>query len=132
MASERVVEVHLRWGDADSFGHINNVVFFRLLEEARARVLSEAGPETEFLTTGVVVVEQRLTYRAPLHYRVEPVAVGMTVSEVGNSSFRLESRIFDPVDGTVFADGYVALVAYSAQSGAPRRLSDAERHWLGA
>ena len=39
MSIEHVVDIDLRWGDADSFAHVNNVVFFRYLEEARARVI---------------------------------------------------------------------------------------------
>ena len=42
MSIEHVVDIDLRWGDADSFAHVNNVVFFRYLEEARARVIPES------------------------------------------------------------------------------------------
>ncbi len=132
MATERVVEVDLRWADMDVFGHVNNVVFFRLLEEARAKVLTDAGSATEFLTTGVVVGEQQLRYLAPLDYSYTSVSVGMTVDHLGTSSFRLQSRIFDSATGTVFASGYVSLVAYSAAGQSPRELSPTEREWLSS
>ena len=132
MAIERVVNVSLRWSDMDAFGHVNNVVFFRLLEEARAKVLSEAGNTTEFLTTGVVVGEQMLRYLAPLDYRQETVAVGMTVDHIGTSSFRLASRIFEPNSGGDFAAGYVSLIAYSVATQSPRPLTDSEMTWLSA
>jgi len=130
VAIERMVDVQLRWSDIDTFGHVNNVVFFRLLEEARAKVLREAGDTTEFLTTGVVVGEQMLRYLAPLDYRQETVAVGMRVDHVGTSSFRLASRIVDPASGTEFASGYVSLIAYSFAAQSPRPLTDSERDWL--
>ena len=130
MSSEHVVDIDLRWGDADAFGHVNNVVFFRYLEEARARVIPETGPGSTILSGGLVVAEQQLKYLAPLHYRQAPVQVGMRVDHVGGSSFRLACRVFDATSGTVFAEGFVALVTYNFTTGAPRKLSEDERAWL--
>jgi acyl-CoA thioester hydrolase len=130
MALERVVDVSLRWGDSDTFQHINNVVFFRLLEEARARVIPESGPGSTLLTNGLVVREQSLTYLVPLHYRKEKIAVGMTVDTVGGSSFRFACRIFDPLSSQVFASGFVSLVAFDFTTSRPRRLTPDEREWL--
>ena len=130
MLQEHIVEIDLRWGDADAFGHVNNVVFFRYLEEARARVIPESGPGSTILSGGLVVAEQQLKYLAPLHYRKAPVQVGMTVDHVGGSSFRLACRVFDAQSGTVYAEGFVALVTYNFTIGAPRKLSSDERAWL--
>jgi acyl-CoA thioester hydrolase len=132
MSHERVVDVALRWGDSDAFAHVNNVVFFRLLEEARARVIPQDGPGSTILKNGLVVAEQQLKYTAPLHYRAEPVQVGMTVDHIGGSSFRLAARVFDAGSGVVFAKGFVSLVAYDFDRGAPRKLTDDERQWLNA
>ena len=131
MARERIVDVDLRWGDSDAFGHVNNVEFFRLLEEARARVIPTEGPGSTILSGGLVVREQSLTYLAPLHYRQAPVSIGMTVDHIGGSSFRLACRIFDPETSVVFAEGFVSLVAYDFSIKAPRKLSLDERTWLG-
>ena len=130
MSREHVVDIDLRWGDADAFGHVNNVVFFRYLEEARARAIPESGPGSTILSGGLVVAEQQLKYLAPLHYRKAPVQVGMTVDHVGGSSFRLGCRVFDAQSGTVYAEGFVALVTYNFTTGAPRKLSSDERAWL--
>ncbi len=130
MAEERVVDIALRWADADAFGHVNNVVFFRYLEEARARVIPASGPGSTILSGGLVVAEQQLKYLAPLHYRAEPIQVGMSVDHVGGSSFRLACRLFDAASSTVFAQGFVALVTYNFATGSPRKLSADERAWL--
>jgi len=130
MSHERVVDVDLRWGDSDAFAHVNNVVFFRLLEEARARVIPLEGPGSTILSAGLVVAEQQLKYTAPLHYRPQPIQVGMTVDHVGGSSFRLACRVFDAESDSVFASGFVSLVAYDFATAAPRKLSDDERAWL--
>ena len=130
MAEERVVDIALRWGDADAFGHVNNVVFFRYLEEARARIIPASGPGSTILSGGLVVAEQQLKYLAPLHYRTEPIQVGMSVDHVGGSSFRLACRVFDAETGTVFAQGFIALVTYIIATGSPRKLSTGGRAWL--
>ena len=130
MLQEHIVDIDLRWGDADAFGHVNNVVFFRYLEEARARVIPESGPGSTILSGGLVVAEQQLKYLAPLHYRKAPVQVGMTVDHVGGSSFRLACRVFDAQGGAVYAEGFVALVTYNFTTRAPRKLSSDERAWL--
>ncbi len=31
------VEMPLRWGDSDALNHLNNTLYFRLMEEARMR-----------------------------------------------------------------------------------------------
>ena len=130
MAEERVVDIALRWGDSDAFGHVNNVVFFRYLEEARARIIPASGPGPTIPSGGLVVAEQQRKYLAPLHYRTEPIQVGMSVDHVGGSSFRLACRVFDAETGTVFAQGFVALVTYNFAPGSPRKLSTDERAWL--
>ncbi|HIZ99270.1 MAG TPA: thioesterase family protein, partial [Candidatus Janibacter merdipullorum] len=33
-------DVVLRWGDMDAYGHVNNVQYHRLLEEARVRAFA--------------------------------------------------------------------------------------------
>ena len=132
MTIERVVDVALRWGDSDSFAHVNNVVFFRLLEEARARVIPNEGPGSTLLKNGLVVAEQQLKYTAPLHYRLEPISVGMSVDHLGGSSFRLACRVFDASTDVVFAEGFVSLVAYDFATAAPRKLSADERQWLNS
>ena len=130
MSREHIVDIDLRWGDADACGHVNNVLFFRYLEEARARVIPDSGPGSTILSGGLVVAEQQLKYLAPLHYRKAPVQVGITVDHVGGSSFRLACRVFDAQSGTVYAEGFVALVTYNFTTGAPRKLSSDERAWL--
>jgi acyl-CoA thioester hydrolase len=122
----------LRWGDEDRYQHVNNVEFFRLIEEARARWLIVANPSDNLLTHGLLVHEASLTYHAPLHYRIEPVYVELKVSKIGGASIDISCRVIDEAapDSTCYASGYIRLVAYDFDSGAPRRLSQPEREWL--
>ena len=132
MPSERVVDIHLRWGDSDSFDHVNNVEFFRILEEARVRVHRGAEPGSDILENGLLVGEQKLTYRTPLHYRQAPIQVGLTVDHIGGASFRFACRIFDKETETLYAEGHVTSVAFNFDTHSTRKLTDHERQWLEA
>jgi acyl-CoA thioester hydrolase len=131
--SETAIEVQLRWGDMDAFRHVNNIDYFRYLEEARARLFPAEGDGSSFLRRGIVIASQRLEYRSPLVYRREPVLVGLTVSAIGRSSFTLDCRVFDAGSGheeIVYAAGAVVVVTVDRQDGRPRPLEPEERRWL--
>ncbi|WP_424852620.1 acyl-CoA thioesterase [Streptomyces sp. SAI-170] len=71
----------LRWADADAYGHVNNALFPRYMEEARTRMFQEMLPTDEagrrqhaFLVSRSIV-----DYRAPLSYREEPDDVHVRV-----------------------------------------------------
>jgi len=132
MATPHLIPVSLRWGDEDRYGHVNNVVFFRLLEEARARWITSANPQDNLLTHGLLVHHASLTYHRPLNYREDPVWVEVVVSEVGGASIDIDCRVLDSEnpDSTCFASGLVRLVAYDFETKRPRRLDPSSRAWL--
>ena len=37
------VDIPMRWGDSDALNHMNNTVYFRMIEEARVHLLRGAG-----------------------------------------------------------------------------------------
>ena len=56
----------LRWSDMDAYGHVNNVVFLRYLEEARIDFLFR--PDKDF-KQGSVVARHEIDYMRPLVHR---------------------------------------------------------------
>jgi acyl-CoA thioester hydrolase len=134
MPTPHLIPVQLRWGDEDRYGHVNNVVFFRLLEEARARWITGANPEDNLLTHGLLVHEAQLTYHSPLHYREEPVFVELVVTKLGGASIDIACRVLDTTHPAAicFASGHIRLVSYDFDTELPRRLGEAEREWLEA
>ena len=61
----------LRWADMDSFGHVNNVVYLRYLEQARVDWMFETAREAgvEKFSLGTVVARHEIDYKRPLVYR---------------------------------------------------------------
>ncbi|KDC77097.1 thioesterase family protein [Bordetella bronchiseptica MBORD635] len=82
------VDIPLRWGDSDCLNHVNNTIYFRMMEEARVRILYEAGYELpgQF---GVILAHASCDFLRPLTYPGD-VRVTHTVVRIGRSSMDLD------------------------------------------
>jgi acyl-CoA thioester hydrolase len=126
----------LRWGDIDQLHHVNNVKYVDYLQEARGALLhacrEAAGVEAHH-GDAYVVVRHEVTFRAPLRFRFQSVAIESWVSEIRPASFTLDHEIFheDP-DGTrtVYVRARTVLAPFVLATGTPRRLVDLERQAL--
>jgi acyl-CoA thioester hydrolase len=131
------IPIPLRWSDMDAYGHVNNVQFLRLLEDAR--VLAFHGHDSEdggnVVETGVLVARHEIDYLRPLHYRPEPVIVDLWVSSIGAAAFDMQYEVHDlGSERVVYARAESTLVLYDLQKGRPRRFTEAEqvtmKEWL--
>jgi acyl-CoA thioester hydrolase len=120
------VEVPLRWSDMDAYGHVNNVQYLRLLEDARVIGFREWFPDRDVVGGGIVVSRHEIEYLVPLVYRAAPIEVEMWVTSISAAAFDLGYRVIDPpsVGETVYAVAETGLVAYDLGAGRPRRLGD--------
>ncbi|MHA7189848.1 acyl-CoA thioesterase [Arthrobacter sp. MDT2-16] len=127
--------LHLRFGDEDSYGHVNNVRFLQFLEDARVQLMSEAHPGGSFLELVdpdhyALVGRQEIEYRAPLNFSTQPAAVEIWVTAVGASSFDLGYAVRDRMEtegSTTTAIAATTMVLVSRSTGRPVRLSDTQR-----
>jgi acyl-CoA thioester hydrolase len=126
-------DVPLRWSDMDAYGHVNNVQFLRLLEDARVIGFQEwFGDERSVLDQGVLVARHEIEYLAPLKFRHAPIAVDMWATRIGGASFDLAYEVRDPagVGEALYARAETTLVLYSFGDAKPRRLAEAEKATL--
>ena len=131
------VNVPLRWSDMDAYGHVNNVQFLRLLEDARVIGFEEwFGQRRSVLSEGILVARHEIEYLAPLLFRVPPIVVEMWVTSLGGAGFDLGYEVRDGRrDGstsqdTVFARAETTLVLYDFATSRPRRMDEALRSKL--
>ncbi|HEY6796445.1 MAG TPA: acyl-CoA thioesterase [Kineosporiaceae bacterium] len=129
----------LRWSDMDAYGHVNNVQFLRLLEDARVIAFAATGTDDggSVVDTGLVVARSEIEYLAQLVYRPEPVAIDMWVTRVAGASFEMgyevcDERGRDGGDWVVYARASTTLVTYDLARDRPRRLDESERKRLEA
>ena len=89
-------DVPLRWSDMDAYGHVNNVQFLRLLEDARVIGFQEwFGQDRSLLDEGVLVARHEIEYLAPLLFRVPPIVVEMWATKIGGAGFDLAYEVRD-------------------------------------
>lgn len=129
----------LRWSDMDAYGHVNNVQFLRLLEDARVLAFHGHDPDDggEVLNTGLIVARHEIDYLQPLHYRPEPVAIDLWISEISGASFEMCYEVLDEAAGhggepRVYARAESTMVAYDLEAGRPRRISASDQAQLRA
>jgi acyl-CoA thioester hydrolase len=91
------IEIATRFGDLDSYGHINNVSFNRLFEEARVRfslhiremrTLDELNDQAR-----LVLVSSSFSYLREGQYPA-PVTVHVGVISVGRTSYTVGAAMF--------------------------------------
>jgi acyl-CoA thioester hydrolase len=105
-----VIEVPVAWGEMDSFGHVNNIVYFRYFESARMAYLA-AIEFTGATGTGPILASTQCRFRMPLEYP-DTVRVGARVTELGADRFTMHYRVVSMQHAAVAAEGTGLVVAY--------------------
>ncbi|MFF5359448.1 acyl-CoA thioesterase [Streptomyces scabiei] len=115
----------LRWADMDAYGHVNNVVFLRYLEEARIDFLFR--PEKDF-KQGSVVARHEIDYKRQLVHRHRPVDIELWVTEIRAASFTITYEVKDPEQ--VYVRASTVIVPFDFATQRPRRITAEERAFL--
>ena len=75
----------IRWGDMDALGHVNNAVYFRYMETARAAWLSKINIKLGENNESFVIANTFCNYLIPITFP-STITVDTFVANVGNSS----------------------------------------------
>jgi acyl-CoA thioester hydrolase len=119
-------EVPLRWSDIDVLRHLNNVVYFRLMEEARVQLFNGPGIERQ-VGKMMVLAHASCDFLKPMHYPAT-VRLVLTLARMGNSSIDFSvtlARSDDP--DSVCARGRNVMVWADAHSGKAEPWPEAMR-----
>ncbi|MHC0434020.1 acyl-CoA thioesterase [Streptomyces sp. O3] len=134
--TRHVYSCPLRWSDMDAFGHVNNVVFLRYLEEARIDFMFRLAPGdgSPSFSGGSVVARHEIDYVRPLVHRHEPVTVESWVTKIGAASLTIAYEIKDAgvagSPGQVYVRASTVVVPFDLEAQRPRRISAEERSFL--
>ncbi|MEW2548232.1 thioesterase family protein [Streptomyces sp. NPDC047002] len=126
----------LRWADMDAFGHVNNVVFLRYLEEARIDFMFRLAPGdgSASFSGGSVVARHEIDYKLPLVHRYEPVPIELWVTAIRAASLTVAYEVKDPATEETPERLYVrastVVVPYDLDAQRPRRITAEERYFL--
>jgi acyl-CoA thioester hydrolase len=124
-----VHEFHVRFGDIDVLGHVNNCRYLTYLEDARISMF-RLDPQREGREPlrGLVVARHEVDYHRPLLFGPDPVRVETWVTELRIGSFSLAYEIRD--DEHVYVRATSVIVAYDIQKARARRFADDELAFL--
>jgi acyl-CoA thioester hydrolase len=109
----------------DAYGHVNNVVFLRYLEEARIDFLFR--PEKDF-KQGSVVARHEIDYKRQLVHRHTPVDIELWVTEIRAASFTISYEVKDGAE--IYVRASTVIVPFDFETQRPRRITSEEREFL--
>ncbi|MEU0690455.1 acyl-CoA thioesterase [Streptomyces uncialis] len=123
----------LRWSDMDAFGHVNNVVFLRYLEEARIDFMFRLAPGdgSPSFSGGSVVARHEIDYVRPLVHRHEPVVIESWVTSIRAASLTIAYEVKDHEGADeVYVRASTVVVPFDLEAQRPRRITAEEREFL--
>ena len=128
----RLERISTRWGDNDSYRHVNNIVYFAFFDTAVNRALIEAGlldPDTSPVVG--FVVETGCRFFASLAFPDE-VTVGIRVDHLGRSSVRYGLALFRNDEDVASATGRFVHVYVERATNRPVPIPEDVRTFLTA
>ncbi|MFA5606518.1 MAG: thioesterase family protein [Leucobacter sp.] len=130
------VDIELRWGDQDAYGHVNNVAFARFLEEARVRTFwlgsgrEHTGMAGHFREDApgapkMLVASQQIEFLRVLEYSDRPITVELWIGRLGGSSLEVHTEVVDgsAAERRVVARAITTVVTVDGTTFEPCRLS---------
>lgn len=106
----RFYSIGTRWGDHDSYGHVQNVVYYSFFDSAISQFLVERGTlDIDSSPVIGLIVESSCTFFSPITFP-DQVTVGLRIAHLGNSSARYQLGIFRNGESEASALGYVVYV----------------------
>lgn len=100
----------VRWGDMDSYSHVNNTTYLEYIQEARVAWFASLGIAMDHVPEGPVVLQTLHTYLKPVVHPAT-VVIQLFAGKVGTSSLVVEHRLSTEEDPhTLYGEGYCKLV----------------------
>lgn len=109
-------QIPIRWGDMDAYGHVNNTLYFRYMEQARCEWLEAQGYKVAPEGEAPVIINAACTFMLPMTYP-GTVEVRTYAGKLGRSSLETiyEMRIVG--QETVFSQGSAKIVWMDTATG---------------
>ena len=113
--------IQTRWLDNDTYGHVNNVVYYSYFDTIINTYLISGGLD---IANGAIIglcVESRCSYLRPVAFP-DALVAGLRVARLGRSSVRYEIAIFPEGSEEAAAQGDFVHVFVDRASGRPAEI----------
>ncbi len=120
-----VIEIPVAWGEMDSMGHVNNIIYFRYFESARMIYLERIGflEEKDRSGVGPILASTRCDFRKPLIFP-DKISVGVRVDDIEADRFVTYYCLVSHKLGKVAAEGEGLVVCYDYENGRKAELPE--------
>lgn len=116
--------VQLRFNDVDSFGHVNNSVYFALYDLAKTEYLRDvAGDVSLAHDVQPVVAHIDADFFYPVHYG-DQIEIETAVTHLGRTSFVITQQAVNRPRNRVVCRCATTMVCFSAERGEPVPIPD--------
>ena len=129
-----ISKIHIRYGDIDAMGHVNNTVYLQYFEQARLAWFKQAvGSEWDWNTAGIVLVRNEVDYKKPLLLHDKAI-VETSVESIGTKSITLSYRVIKKQNDLdlLVATGKSVLVCFDHKTQETKAVPEAWREMLTA
>lgn len=122
------IPIQIRFGDIDSFGHVNNAVYLSYLEMARVALSHEMYGVESSTDFPFIIGKIEVNYRRPL-LLTDLAECRISVGNMSNSSWEYLYQIVGK-DGTLFTEAKSIQVYYDYGTGKSAKIPDEFRNTL--
>ena len=102
-------ELQTRWKDMDSFGHVNNSIYFTYIEDARITFFKRWNLCDE--NRSIIMASAKIDYLRQIDHPSHLI-VRERISRIGRKSFDIESAVFIKDEADAVATSIVTCVCY--------------------
>ncbi len=122
------IRIPVAWGEMDSFGHVNNIIYFRYFESARMEYFQHVRflDEMEEGGVGPILASTSCRFKRPLGFPDE-VLVGARARDLEEDRFTMDYRVLSLADEAVAAEGEGLIVSYDYRKKEKAPIPDAVR-----
>lgn len=121
----------IRWGDMDSFGHVNNVEFFRYLESARVEyALAVIADRVRAEGRNIILADLHCAFRRQLRWPGQ-VDIYTRTARVGRTSLELQQIMCVADTAELAATADTVLVWFDFEAQRPAEVPDELRAHIG-
>ena len=114
----------VEWGDMDSFGHVNNVVYYTYAQNARIHYNSQLNLFNK--KTFSVMAASSCQYFKPVIYP-DTLWIGVRIKKIGNASLIHEYTYYSTAMNTIVASGESVLVYLDKATGQKKNIDDTKK-----
>ncbi|NCN09262.1 MAG: acyl-CoA thioesterase [Leptospira sp.] len=122
---DHTYNISIAWGDMDAFGHVNNVVYVKYFETARANFftdLSVWNTNLKTLISGPILTHLELDYRKQVSYPAD-LEITLGITSFSTRSFDVSTSMWDK-DGHCVISGFAKIVWFDFENGRPTSITE--------